>query len=182
MYFSLIDKAARVAAIAHRTQKRKQVDEPYIFHPVAVALELSRHRFSDEVIAAALVHDVLEDTDYSEEDLRKEMGESVMRIVDAVTNDDSLPWEEKKLKYIETVKEGSEGAKAVATVDKIHNMKDLLSSLEEQGEAVWGHFSRGKEKKLWFEESMLAMLKESWRHPLVDEYERLVAELKQKLI
>jgi len=179
-HFSLIDTAARIAAIAHKNQRRRQNDIPYIMHPTSVALLLSQHDFPDAVVAAALVHDVLEDTDFPEEELRTAMGEEVMAIVDAVTNDNLLPWEEKKLAYIESVKQSPEGAKAVATADKIHNLRDLLNAYEEQGEALWKNFNAAKEKKLWFEEAMLSMLKRSWSHALVEEYERLVEEFKRK--
>lgn len=177
--FSLVDTAARIAAIAHKKQTRKQDGTPYIMHPAAVALMLAKHGFSDEVVAAALVHDVLEDTDFPEDVLRSEMGEEVMAIVDAVTNEDSLEWEAKKLKYIEAVRNGSDGAKAVATADKIHNLRDLLRSLDQHGDTLWERFNRGKEKKLWFEEAMLAMLKETWQHPLVGEYGSLVKTFRQ---
>ena len=175
---SLIDTAARIAAVAHRKQVRKQENVPYIAHPTAVALKLAKHGFSDEVVAAALVHDVLEDTDFPESELRDEMGEEVMQIVDAVTNDDSLDWESKKLKYIETVRAGSESAKAVAAADKIHNAEDLIASHEKQGADLWKSFNRGKDKKIWFEEEMLKMLNETWDHPLVEEYEVLVEKMK----
>jgi len=68
----------------------------------------------------------LEDTDFGEEKLKQELGSEVLEIVKAVTNDDSLPWEEKKKKYVETVRSGSEGAKAVAGADKIHNLESLM--------------------------------------------------------
>ena len=144
-----------------------------------VSLKLAKYDFPDEVLAAALVHDVLEDTDYGEEKLREAVGEEVFAIVLAVTNDDSLSWEEKKLKYIETVRNGPEGAKAVATADKVHNMESLLIAYGEQGPKIWEHFNKGKEKKIWFEEEMLKMLRETWQHPLVDEYDSLLQELKQ---
>jgi len=175
---TLLNTAARIAAVAHRNQVRKQEDVPYSMHPTAVALTLAMHGFPEEVIAAALVHDVLEDTDYPEELMRVELGEKVMAIVDAVTNDDSLPWEEKKMKYIESVRTGPEGAKAVAVADKIHNAEDLLEGYQKQGSDIWTHFNRGKDKKIWFEEAMLAMVKDTWNHPLVDEYASLVERLK----
>jgi len=131
------------------------------------------------VVAAALVHDVLEDTDVSEEELRRELGDEVVDIVVSVSNDDTLPWEDKKKKYVETVRSASEGAKAVATADKIHNLESLLGAYAKQGNKVWEHFNAGMEKKIWFEESMLEMLKETWEHPLVDEYDELLSELKE---
>jgi (p)ppGpp synthase/HD superfamily hydrolase len=176
---SLIEKAIRIAAVAHNGQKRKDSDLPYIVHPIAVALKLEKYNFPDEVIAAALVHDVLEDTDFLEERLKEELGNEVFEIVKALANDDSLFWEKKKKRYIETVKNGSEGAKAVATADKIHNAESLLLAYQEQGPLVWKHFNRGKEKKIWFEKEALKMLKETWQHPLVDEYEILVSRMEE---
>ncbi|HVW82856.1 MAG TPA: HD domain-containing protein [Candidatus Paceibacterota bacterium] len=174
---SLLEKAARVAAVAHKDQKRKEADVPYIEHPIVVAIILAQHGFGEEVIAAGLVHDVLEDTEYPEVQMRAELGEGVMAIVDAVTNDDSLSWDEKKKKYIETVRAGSKGARAVATADKIANARSLVAAHAREGSAVWAHFNAGREKKLWFENAMLAMLEETWQHPLVEEYAALVAQM-----
>jgi len=139
-----------------------------------VALKLQKYNFSDEIIAAALTHDILEDTDYPQDKLKEELGEDVLEIVKAVTNDDSLPWEEKKEKYVETVKNGPLGAKAVALADKIHNLESLLIAYEEQGSEMWKKFNRGKDQKIWFEKKVLQMLKETWDHPLISEYEKLI--------
>ncbi len=175
---SLIEKATRIAVRAHKEQTRKESDLPYIVHPFSVALKLCKYDFPDTVIAAALVHDVVEDTGVSERELFEALGGEVMDIVKAVTNDDTLEWTSKKKKYIETVRNGSEGAKAVATADKVHNLESLLIAYEEQGPSIWEHFNAGSEKKIWFEDAMLAMLKETWKHPLVDEYDELLKRLK----
>ena len=176
---SILEKATRIAVRAHATQKRKEGDLPYVSHPFMVALKLAKYDFPDTVLAAALTHDVLEDTEYGEENLRTEIGEEAFGIVKAVTNDDTLSWEDKKTKYIETVRNGPEGSKAVATADKVHNMESLIISYREQGPAIWEHFNKGKEKKVWFEEEMLKMLRETWQHPLVDEYDALLEEFKR---
>ncbi|MEK7166296.1 MAG: HD domain-containing protein [Patescibacteria group bacterium] len=173
---SLLEKAVRVSVVAHGGQKRKGDDLPYIIHPFMVALKLAKFNFSDTVIAAALTHDVLEDTDFLEEKLKYELGSEVFEIVKAVTNDDSLPWEEKKKKYIETVRSGPEGARAVAVADKIHNLESLIIAHAEQGPELWKKFNRGKEQKLWFENEVLKMLRQTWQHPLVDEYENLLEQ------
>jgi (p)ppGpp synthase/HD superfamily hydrolase len=175
---SLIEKAIRISVFAHQNQTRKGDNLPYIIHPFAVALKLQKYNFPDYVIAAALTHDVLEDTDYPEEKLRTELGNKVLEIVKAVTNDESLSWEEKKKKYIETVRNGPEGAKAVCVADKIHNLESLLIAYIEQGPKLWQKFNRGKEKKLWFENEVLRMLKENWQHPLIDEYQHLLEQEK----
>jgi len=176
---SLVEKAVRVSVAAHGGQTRKGDNLPYIIHPFMVALKLAKYNFSDAVIAAALTHDVLEDTDFGEEKLKQELGSEVLEIVKAVTNDDSLPWEEKKKKYVETVRSGSEGAKAVAVADKIHNLESLMIAYAEQGPELWKKFNRGKEQKLWFENEVLKMLKQAWKHPLIDEYEGLLEQEKK---
>ena len=171
---NIIERAARISVLVHKDQVRKGDGSPYLAHPFMVALKLAKYNFSDTVIAAALVHDVLEDTDFPEDRLREDVGEEVFEIIKAVTNDDSLSWEEKKKKYVETVRNGSEGAKAVSLADKIHNLECLFIAYADQGPKLWEKFNRGKEKKLWFENEVLKMLKETWEHPMIDEYEQLL--------
>ncbi|MSQ46280.1 MAG: bifunctional (p)ppGpp synthetase/guanosine-3',5'-bis(diphosphate) 3'-pyrophosphohydrolase [Ignavibacteria bacterium] len=173
---NIIEKAVRISVVAHKTQTRKGDGLPYIMHPFMVALKLAKYNFPDIVIAAALTHDVLEDTDFPIEKLREELGDEVLEIVIAVTNDDTLPWEEKKKKYIETVRNGSDFAKAVAVADKIHNLESILIAYAEQGPKLWKKFNQGKEQKFWFENGVLKMLKETWQHPLIEEYEKLLAK------
>ncbi len=175
----LVEKAFVLALRAHEGQMRKDAPTPYIVHPVRVAILLARYGLSDTVVAAGLVHDVVEDTSLSLEDVRRELGEEVAAIVAPVTHDDTLSWDDKKKAYIEAVRAASEGAKAVSVADKIANAESLIAAHEREGSAVWLHFNAGREKKLWFEESMLAMLQESWPHPLVDAYAQLVEQMKE---
>jgi (p)ppGpp synthase/HD superfamily hydrolase len=175
---TLLERAARMAAFAHKDQVRKEGGTPYIVHPFMIALKLTASGFPEPVIAAALVHDVPEDTSVTADELRAELGDEVADIVHAVTNDDTLSWEDKKLAYIESVRQGPEGAKAVATADKIHNAESLIAAHARFGTELWTHFNAGKDKKIWFEEKMLEMLKASWDHPLVGEYEALVARMR----
>lgn len=174
---TLIERAMALAVRAHEGQMRKEGPMPYIVHPVSVALILARYGFSDTVIAAALVHDVIEDTDVTNEELRRVLGDNVADLVAPVTHDDTLPWEEKKKAYIEKVRTASEGAKAISLADKIANAESLIAAHEAQGAAVWKHFNAGREKKLWFEHAMHDMFRESWKHPLVSEYAALVARM-----
>ena len=176
---TLLERAVRIAVEAHKDQTRKGDGLPYITHPFMVALKLAKLNFSDEVIAAALVHDVLEDTDFGEANLRAELGDEVVNMVLSVTNDDSLEWIDKKKKYVETVRAGNEGAKAVALSDKIHNLESLLIGHSEKGTSFWNNFNEGKDKKVWFELEVLKMLRETWDHPMLDEYEQLIEKEKQ---
>lgn len=171
-------KALMIATKAHAGQFRKLGGGPYIIHPVAVALKLFLLGFSDKVVAAALAHDVLEDTDFSEVKLTEELGVEVASIVKAVTNDASLPWKEKKKRYIESVRNGPEGAKAVCAADKIHNLSSLIDAYKTYGEMIWKKFNADKKDQLWFQRGVLKMLRESWDHPMVAEYEKLIERFK----
>lgn len=89
--FDIIHKAFIVAEINHRDQKRKSGD-PYIVHPVAVAVILATFGMGTETLVAALLHDTVEDTDYTLAQLRKDFGEEVALMVDGVTKLDKITY------------------------------------------------------------------------------------------
>lgn len=180
---NLVEYAASFAADKHKGQYRKEGNLLYISHLVAVALILQKYNFSEEIIAAGLLHDTLEDTETTQEEVLENFGQEILNMILQVTNDVNLNWKEKKQKYIDTVRLASNGAQAIALADKIHNMQSLLSNLEDLGpEKVWAFFNAGKEDKLWFEESCLAMFQETFSgpHAMLEEYQNLIQELKQK--
>ena len=175
---TLVEKADQLAERAHEGQTRKESNKPYISHPRAVADILKEYGFADEVVAAALVHDVVEDTAVSIDEIRRELGEEVAHLVEAVTYDDSLSWEEKRHKYIEAVRQAPEGAKAISIADKIHNARSLIAGHQAVGKMMWKNFNRDRDTKIKFEEATLKMFQDTWQHPLVDEYAGLVEEMK----
>lgn len=176
---SLIERAIALALSAHAGQTRKEAPIPYIVHPVEVGLILSRHGFSDTVIASGIVHDVIEDTDVTDEELRRILGDDVADLVAPVTHDDTLPWEEKKKAYIESVRNAREEVKAISLADKIANAYSLIEAHKIQGQTIWKYFNSGREKKLWFEGAMLEMFRASWKNTMIDEYEILVQKMDQ---
>src|SRR6056297_280460 len=96
----LIAKALRIAALYHKGQNRKGKEIPYIVHPVEVAMILQRNKMDDELIAAALLHDTLEDTELEENDLQEMFNDRITELVLGATeplkNRDNIPWEERK--------------------------------------------------------------------------------------
>lgn len=174
---TVLENAIRLAVRAHEGQMRKGEPIPYITHPVAVALLLARYGFDDEVLAAALTHDVLEDTSIGKDELEHAIGSRATTMVVEVTNDVSLPWKAKKEAYIEQVRTASDGVKAIATADKIHNADSLLEAYMREGVSVWNRFNAPRDEKLWFENAMLHMLQVSWSHPLIDVYAARVNQL-----
>lgn len=177
--YRLIQRAAQLAWKYHRSQIRKADGTAYIIHPAMVVAILAKHRFSDEALVAAWCHDLLEDTNCPPAEIAKVCGRKVLRIVKAVTNPDTEDWERKKLAYIRSVAAGSMEAKAICVADKIHNLSCLIEAHDRLGKAVWRKFNRGRESKLWFEKQVLAMLRKSWKHPLIDQYERLLDKYPQ---
>ena len=124
----LILKALEFASLKHRDQRRKdKVASPYINHPIALANVLSREGgVTDEtVLAAAILHDTLEDTQTTPAELREVFGERIARIVEEVTDDKNLPKAERKRLQIEHAPAISREAKLVKLADKICNVRDV---------------------------------------------------------
>ncbi len=128
---SLIIKAANFAADKHRDQRRKGADQcPYINHPLALAQILSVEGgvYDPIVLAAALLHDTVEDTDTSEAELEHVFGPEVRAIVAEVTDDKALAKGERKQLQVTKAAGKSTGAKQVKLADKISNLRDIAST------------------------------------------------------
>eukprot|EP00730_Choanoeca_flexa_P006130 TRINITY_DN1208_c0_g1_i1.p1 TRINITY_DN1208_c0_g1~~TRINITY_DN1208_c0_g1_i1.p1 ORF type:complete len:204 (+),score=55.75 TRINITY_DN1208_c0_g1_i1:2-613(+) len=127
----LLMQTADFAAIAHRTQKRKDGSTPYINHPIGVANLLATvGDVSDtETLQAALLHDTVEDTDVTIDDIKAKFGDSVASIVAEVTDDKGLNKHERKQRQIEHAKHISSKAKLVKLADKLYNLTGLLTDL-----------------------------------------------------
>ena len=131
MTHTLILKAAHFAAEKHRDQRRKDKNaSPYIIHPISVALAITQIGGVDdpETLAAALLHDTLEDTDTKPEELEAEFGKKVCEYVLDVTDDKTLPKDERKSRQIEHAKKISKGAALIKLGDKISNVTDVLNN------------------------------------------------------
>jgi len=128
---SLVLKAAQFAAIKHRDQRRKDVESsPYIIHPITIALTIAEIGGIEEqeLLAAALLHDTLEDTKTSVSELDEIFGETVRKYVEEVTDDKSLLKDERKQKQIEHAVTLSRGATLIKLGDKISNVSDVTHS------------------------------------------------------
>ena len=127
----LILKAAHFAAQKHRDQRRKDNDtSPYINHPISVAKIISEIGNVDdpEVLAAALLHDTIEDTKTTIEELLDNFGERVCSLVQEVTDDITLPKLERKQRQIDHAKEISRDAAIIKLGDKIANVTDITNT------------------------------------------------------
>ena len=148
-------KAAEFANEAHKHQKRKSTDLPYITHPLSVGLMLSQFGAEEDEIIAGLLHDVIEDTEYTYEDIKNEFGQKIADIVLQLSEEKELPWEERKKKHIEHLKKADISTKRVALADKLANLYSIKHELKEHGENLWNRFNRGKEQQKWYYTSMI---------------------------
>lgn len=139
-------RAANFAALKHTKQRRKNKDaSPYINHPIAVSHILSEAGVTDvEVLMGALLHDTVEDTETSFEELEKEFGRKVRQIVEECTDDKKKSKEERKRFQVDHVSHISQEAKLVKIADKLNNCESLLEDAPDwwpvtriQGYFVW---------------------------------------------
>ena len=123
-----IIRAAAFAAHKHRDQRRKDVaGTPYINHPLALACVLSAEGGITDAatLCASLLHDTIEDTDTTGEEIEREFGAEVRRLVEQVTDDKSLPKAQRKLAQIDHAAHIDEKAKRIKLADKICNLRDV---------------------------------------------------------
>jgi GTP diphosphokinase / guanosine-3',5'-bis(diphosphate) 3'-diphosphatase len=137
----IIQRAALLAAAAHGDDTRRS-GEPYVLHPIAVATILARIQLDAETIAAALLHDVIEDTPVGLERIESEFGERVARLVDGVTKLGRIPWttddaesfkSREKAQQAESLRKmflamiDDIGVVLIKLADRLHNMRTLDS-------------------------------------------------------
>jgi (p)ppGpp synthase/HD superfamily hydrolase len=163
LFSPLVERAIRIAADKHRGQLRKGSDLPYLAHPAAVALILARAGFNDDrVLAAAFLHDVVEDTDYTVEQLAADFPPEVVEIVNALSEQKTdaagakRPWKDRKLDHLAVIRNASSEAKAVALADKLHNLGTMLIDYREQGDSFWTRFNASRQEVIWYHREMIA--------------------------
>jgi guanosine-3',5'-bis(diphosphate) 3'-pyrophosphohydrolase len=168
----LIASAYRLAAEAHSGQRRRDDGSPYISHPVAVAQLLHDAGFRDQVIAAALLHDVVEDTEMSTEEVAERFCDEVAKLVDALSEDEGIEdFSERKREHREQVEESTPEAVAIYVADKLSNLRDLRSVYAEEGETVASRFKAPLDVRveLWREDAEMA-LRLAPELPYLDEF------------
>ena len=153
--FHLIEKAKAFATKAHNGQTRKNSNSPYVTHPIRVAKILQDAGFNDELICAGFLHDVVEDTSFTINDIEKVFGLAVAELVAAHTEDKTKSWQERKQHTIDTVKLAPTEVKYLIVADKLDNLLGLEKDLQVHGETIWKNFNAGYEKQKWYNDSIV---------------------------
>lgn len=176
-----IEKAISLTLRVHKYQKRKGDGvTPYAVHPIGVALILARYTQDEDVVAAAILHDVLEDTNYSPRKIGKIFGRRVLKLVQDVSDKrPNDPWSKRKDAYLKHLRRASKEACLIACADKINNLKSIAECYKRFGESIWVRFSAPKEKKIEFYENVCKLVGRKFPHPLQREFSRTLKEVKK---
>lgn len=158
----LIREALATATEAHAGQIRNGAGGiPYIEHPKAVAELLADHGWAEEVLAAALLHDVIEDSALTLDDLEQKFGEPVTGLVGALSDNETIAdWTARKEEHRERVSTSGPEALAIYGADKLTNARALRGAWEREGEAVAEELKVPLDDKLDAWEADLALLRQ----------------------
>lgn len=163
----MLFEAIKFAVDAHKNQFRKGTNIPYIVHPINVMKTLGRLTDEQNVIIAGLLHDILEDTNVTENDIKTKFGEDVLYLVKKASEAAKLEnstvskdWKSRKQSTIEHLKkEKDERVMLIACADKLDNVSDIIFDYEKSGEKLWQKFNAGKEKQLWYYNTLAEIFK-----------------------
>jgi myo-inositol-1(or 4)-monophosphatase len=181
----ILDKAIVFAVNEHKGAVRKGTDTPYILHPLEAAAIVGSMTNDEDVIAAAVLHDILEDTPVTAAQLRNEFCERITELVITETEDkrtDKPPGETWKLRKRETIdalrNEPSLAVKMIALGDKLSNVRAMHSDYLKVGDRLWERFNqKSKAEHGWYYRSVAEAIKDLAAYPAWQEYDRLVREV-----
>lgn len=187
-YSPLIQEAIEVALRAHRGQLRKIREVPYIVHPLAVALLVSRAGGTDEQVASAILHDTVEDS--SGEDkitpsfLEEKFGAKVATLVEELTErEKSIPWQERKDEMRERLAHASREAALVKAADLLHNLTEKRRAWKELGEETFSYFAVSKEAQMESHGKTIRALEKAWQeNPLLPELKEVYGRFREEVL
>ncbi len=165
---TLLDKAIVFAVKAHANTERRGKGFPYIVHPMEAVEIVATVSNDQELLAAAALHDTVEDTDVTIEQIRAEFGDRIANLVDAesdkfeasVSETDS--WRTRKQAAIDRLAKAPHDAKIVALGDKLSNMRAIARDYEQIGDKLWNlfHAPNGKADHEWHYRGLASSLAE----------------------
>ncbi|XKT75031.1 MAG: HD domain-containing protein [Patescibacteria group bacterium UBA2103] len=162
MTYSLrLENAIRIASQYHDGQRRKEHDRlPYVSHVFSVAALVSNFIDDEDVIIAALLHDTVEDTNMTYEELEDLFGENVRTLVENVSEPKSIfSWKGRKDAYLQRLEEGTQYGLLIAACDKVHNMQSKYRIYQTHGRDFVEKLGLLHEKYLWYHGEVLDILK-----------------------
>lgn len=185
---ALISKAINFAVEKHSTvknpdgtigQKRKGSNLPYIIHPIEVWQILRNNDCSVEVQVAGLLHDTLEDTNATPEEIKESFGEEILSLVLTESEDKSKTWKERKQHTIDALANDSIETMQVCCADKLSNCRAQLYDYKQIGDALFDRFNKQSTPELqaWYYKSIVKALAPLKGMKMYDELCEVVKEL-----
>ena len=153
-------------------------------HLLGVAAIVIQHGGGEDEVIAALLHDAVEDQGGLPrlDEIREKFGERIARIVDGCTDSyevsgEKREWGERKRAYIEKVAGAPEDIRLVSATDKLANAREVLADFRVEGDAVFNRFQGRKQGTMWYYRALVNVFRKAGAGPLVEELDRVVAEL-----
>ena len=174
-------EAIEFATRAHAGQFRKGTDLPYIIHPLGVAKTLITAGCSEEVVLAGILHDTVEDTPVTIDEIHRVFGAEVARLVELATDPDrSASWEDRKRHTVELLETAPEDLILVAAADTLDNARAIREERARVGDEVWKRFRRAEESQRWYFRALVGVFhRRATRQPLLGLAADFEAEVEQ---
>ncbi len=169
-----IHDAIIFATLKHQGQKRKGTDIPYIVHPMEVMHILTANGCGEDVVVAGILHDVLEDTNTTREEVLEAFGQEVLDIVVSESEDKSRSWKERKQATIDHLKHADIKVKLVCCADKLSNIRSVYCDMKKVGERLWDRFNAPKGDICWYYDGIAGALEGVEGYPMYCELKELV--------
>lgn len=185
MYSYRIEQAIQAATVLHHTQVRKGTPPlPYVTHLFSVALIVLRYTDDEDTCIAALLHDTIEDTEYSEAELREDFGDTVTSIVLAVTEppQETHGWEDRKKAYADQLKRAPDAALIVAAADKIHNMRSILEMYRHDYDRFLADFGGSLDARIMAYQHISNVINKNLDNDIVGEFNRVYTSYKDFIL
>ncbi len=182
---SLLDRAVIFAVKAHANTERRGKGFPYIVHPMEAVEIVATMTPDQEMLAAAILHDTVEDTDVTAEEIRREFGD---RIADMVVSESDVftpgvseeeSWRSRKQAAIDRLGRASRDSKMVALGDKLSNMRAIARDYKEKGDALWSifHAPGGKSDHEWHYRGLAGAMAELEQYSAYQEFVSLIDQV-----
>lgn len=181
---AFVDKAILFALKAHAGTERRGKGFPYIIHPLEAMAIVASITNDPELLAAAVLHDTVEDTGVTVEQLREEFGDRVAELVEAESDkfaegvSEEASWHSRKQAAIDHLRAAPHDAKIVAMGDKLSNMRAIWRDYQQQGDALWNLFhAKLRSDHEWHYRGLADSLKELEGTFAYQEFVRLIDDV-----
>ena len=185
---NIFDEAINFAVAAHNGMYRKEGETPYILHPMEAAVIAGTMTNEPEIIAAAILHDTVEDTAVTLKEIKDRFGNRIAHLVSSETENKredfppDLTWQIRKEESLEVLRNTDDiGVKILWLSDKLSNMRSFYRKYKKCGDALWQNFNqKDKNKQFWYYNTIADLLIDLKEYEAWKEYKWLINKVFNK--